>query len=170
MTVVSNNPSMLGVAGILGIHREQVDSRLDRFRRILPSIEASNVFLHVEETDEISHRLDPQGKIDLLKQVDDVLSQNMDHLLGNKVAFVIDHGTSSISGQHIRMKVPFAVSEVIEPLNPTISSARTLETMSRSVNFSIIFLITEHILPRAETRTNIISFKDVVGYIIQFFS
>ena len=26
MTVVSNNPSMLGVAGILGFHREQVDS------------------------------------------------------------------------------------------------------------------------------------------------
>ena len=72
MTVVSNNPSMLGVAGILGIHREQVDSLWTGFDESFRLLRTSNVFLHVEETDEISHRLDPQGKIDLLKKVDDV--------------------------------------------------------------------------------------------------
>lgn len=115
LVMVSNNPSMLGVGGVLGIRREQVDTVWSGFDESFRLLSSSNVFMHVEETDEISHRLDPEGKVALLKQVDDVLMENIDHLIGHKVAFVIDHGTSSISGQHIRMKVPFAISKVVEP-------------------------------------------------------
>ncbi len=46
--------------------------------------------------------------------------ENMDRLLGYRVAFVIDHGTSSITGQHILMKTPFASGEVTEENGPII--------------------------------------------------
>ena len=52
-------------------------------------------------------------KVALLNEVDQILRENVERLQGNRIAFVIDHGTSSITGEHLRMKVPFAVSEVI---------------------------------------------------------
>jgi 2,3-bisphosphoglycerate-independent phosphoglycerate mutase len=49
--------------------------------------------------------------VSLLREVDDLLMENLDRLIGYRVAFVVDHGTSSLTGQHLSMKVPYAAGE-----------------------------------------------------------
>jgi 2,3-bisphosphoglycerate-independent phosphoglycerate mutase len=119
MVVVSKSPSALGVGGLLNIHREVVDNMWTGFQESFRMLRSGNVFMHVEETDDISHRRAPEEKVSLLQEVDNVLMENIDQLIGYRVAFIIDHGTSSISGQHLRMNVPYAVAEVTEPVKPT---------------------------------------------------
>ena len=120
MVMVSKSPSALGVGGLLNIRREVVDNMWSGFQESFRLLRGSNVFMHVEETDDISHRRAPDEKVSLLKEVDDVLMENIDRLIGYRVAFIIDHGTSSLSGNHLRMNVPFAVAEVTEPGKPTV--------------------------------------------------
>lgn len=112
MVIVSKSPSALGVAGVLNMRRRVVDNMWSGFQEAFRLLKGSNVFMHVEETDDISHRLAPDQKVSLLKEVDDLLMENIDRMVGNRVAFVVDHGTSSLSGQHLRMKVPYAAGEV----------------------------------------------------------
>ncbi len=120
MVMVSKSPSALGVGGLLNIHREVVDNMWSGFQESFRLLQSSNVFMHVEETDDISHRRAPDQKVALLKEVDELLMENLDRMIGHRVAFIIDHGTSSLTGQHIRMNVPFAVAEVTEPSKPTV--------------------------------------------------
>jgi 2,3-bisphosphoglycerate-independent phosphoglycerate mutase len=120
MVMVSKSPSALGVGGLLNLHREVVDNMWSGFQESFRLLRSSNVFMHVEETDDISHRRAPDQKVSLLKEVDDVLMENLDRLIGYRVAFIIDHGTSSLTGQHLRMNVPYAVAEVTEPTKPTV--------------------------------------------------
>ncbi len=118
MIMISKSPSALGVGGFLGIRREQVDNMWSGFQEAFRRLESSNVFMHVEETDDISHRRSPQEKVAMLREVDDLLMENLDRLIGHRVAFIIDHGTSSLTGQHLRMRTPFAVAEVTEAKAP----------------------------------------------------
>ena len=120
MVMISKSPSALGVGGLLNIRRDVVDNMWSGFQEAFRLLRSGDVFMHVEETDDISHRRAPDQKVSMLKEVDDILMENLDRLLGHRVAFIVDHGTSSISGQHLRMKVPFAVSEVVEPSEPTV--------------------------------------------------
>jgi 2,3-bisphosphoglycerate-independent phosphoglycerate mutase len=120
LVMVSKSPSALGVGGLLNLHREVVDNMWSGFQESFRLLRSSNVFMHVEETDDISHRRAPDQKVSLLQEVDNVLMENIDQLMGYRVAFIIDHGTSSISGQHLRMNVPYAVAEVTEPVKPTV--------------------------------------------------
>jgi 2,3-bisphosphoglycerate-independent phosphoglycerate mutase len=115
MVVISKSPSALGAAGVLNMRRRVVDNMWSGFQESFRLLKTSNVFMHVEETDEISHRLAPEQKASYLKEVDDLLMENLDRLLGHRVGFVIDHGTSSLSGQHLRMNVPYTVGEVAHP-------------------------------------------------------
>jgi 2,3-bisphosphoglycerate-independent phosphoglycerate mutase len=94
------------------MRRRVVDNMWSGFQEAFRLLKGSNVFMHVEETDDISHRLAPDQKVSLLKEVDDLLMENIDRMVGSRVAFVVDHGTSSLSGQHLRMKVPYAAGEV----------------------------------------------------------
>jgi 2,3-bisphosphoglycerate-independent phosphoglycerate mutase len=112
MVIISKSPSALGVAGVLNMRRRVVDNMWSGFQEAFRLLKTSNVFMHVEETDDISHRLAPDQKVSLLKEVDDLLMENIDRMVGSRVAFVVDHGTSSLSGQHLRMKVPYAAGEV----------------------------------------------------------
>lgn len=120
MVVVSKSPSALGVGGVFNMRREVVDNMWSGFQESFRMLRSSNVFMHVEETDDISHRRAPMEKVAMLKEVDDLLMENIDRLIGYRVAFIIDHGTSSLSGQHLLMKVPFAVAEVTEPVAPKV--------------------------------------------------
>lgn len=120
MVMVSKSPSALGVGGLLGMHRKQVDNMWSGFQEAFRRLEQGDVFMHVEETDDISHRRAPDQKVSMLREVDSLLMENIDRLIGHRVAFIIDHGTSSLSGQHLKMNVPFAVSEVVEPTAPTV--------------------------------------------------
>ncbi len=112
MVIISKSPSALGVAGVLNMRRRVVDNMWSGFQEAFRLLKSSNVFMHVEETDDISHRLAPDQKVSLLREVDDLLMENIDRMTGNRVAFVVDHGTSSISGQHLHMKVPYTAGEV----------------------------------------------------------
>lgn len=120
MVMISKSPSALGVGGLLNIRRDVVDNMWSGFQEAFRLLRSGNVFMHVEETDDISHRREPDQKVSMLKEVDNLLMENLDRLLGHRVALVVDHGTSSLSGQHLPNKVPFAVSEVIEPSEPTV--------------------------------------------------
>lgn len=129
LVVISKSPSALGAAGVLNMRRRVVDNMWSGFQESFRLLKTSNVFMHVEETDEISHRLAPEQKVSLLKEVDDLLVENLDRLLGHRVGFVIDHGTSSLTGQHLRMNVPYAVGEAARPGKRTVRFAE--DTPSR---------------------------------------
>ncbi|HOB38609.1 MAG TPA: hypothetical protein PLD09_00015 [Methanomassiliicoccaceae archaeon] len=120
MVMISKSPSALGVGGLLHVRRDVVDNMWSGFQEAFRLLQSGDVFMHVEETDDISHRRAPDEKVGMLKEVDDLLMENLDRLIGHRVAFIVDHGTSSITGQHLNMKVPFAVSEVVEPSEPTV--------------------------------------------------
>ena len=120
MVMISKSPSALGVGGLLNVRRDVVDNMWSGFQEAFRLLQSGDVFMHVEETDDISHRREPDQKVSMLKEVDDLLMESLDRLLGHRVAFIVDHGTSSLSGQHLRTNVPFAVSEVVEPSEPTV--------------------------------------------------
>lgn len=120
MVVISHSPSALGVAGVLNMRRRVVDNMWSGFQESFRLLKTSNVFMHVEETDEISHRRAPDQKVSMLKEVDDILLENVERMMGHRVAFVIDHGTSSLSGQHILMKTPYTAGEVRVPNRRTV--------------------------------------------------
>lgn len=109
MTVFSKSPSVLGVAAFLGLDTHRVSDYADGLENAISQLEVSNVIWHVEETDDVSHRRLPRRKTELIKEVDRLLEDNKKALEGYKVAFIVDHGTSSITGQHLIMNVPFAV-------------------------------------------------------------
>ncbi len=115
MIMVSKSPPALGVGRMMGMRSLQVEGLWSGFRESFRLLQSSNVLMHVEETDEISHKRLPMEKVALLREVDQILGENLERLRGHRIAFIVDHGTSSMTGEHIRMKVPFAVSEVINP-------------------------------------------------------
>jgi len=115
MVMISKSPSALGVGGLLNIRRDVVDNMWSGFQEAFRLLRSGDVFMHVEETDDISHRKAPDQKVSMIREVDDLLLENIDRLYGHRVAFVVDHGTSSLTGQHLSERVPFAVSEVVEP-------------------------------------------------------
>lgn len=120
VVVVSTSPSALGVAGVLNMRRRVVDNMWSGFQESFRLLKTSHVFMHVEETDEISHRRAPDQKVSMLKEVDDILLENVERMMGHRVAFVIDHGTSCLSGQHILMRTPYAAGEVKVPDRRTV--------------------------------------------------
>ncbi len=63
MAVVSKSPSALGVGGVLGMRRVQVDNMWSGFQESFRLLHTSNVFMHVEETDDISHCRSPKEKL-----------------------------------------------------------------------------------------------------------
>lgn len=130
MVMISRSPSALGVGGLLNVRREMVDNMWSGFQEAFRQLGSGDVFMHVEETDDISHRRAPDQKVSMLREVDDLLMENLDRLLGHTVALVVDHGTSSLTGQHLRGSVPYAVAKVREPDRPT---ARFCENSLRHV-------------------------------------
>lgn len=112
MVFFSKSPSVLGVAALYGLEGHEVSNYGEGFRQALPRLKDGNVFFHVEETDDISHKQDPKKKVEMLRDIDRMLSSSSSKLKGHDVSFIIDHGTSSLSGEHMAMKVPFAMAEI----------------------------------------------------------
>jgi 2,3-bisphosphoglycerate-independent phosphoglycerate mutase len=107
----SKSPSVTGVAALFGLESHEVSNYHEGFKLALPRLSKNNVFLHIEETDDISHRKSPMKKVEMIEDIDVMLSSASKKLKGHRIAFIVDHGTSSISGEHIVMKVPFAMAE-----------------------------------------------------------
>ena len=74
-------------------------------------IKQEDVFLHVEETDDVSHKRAPREKVELLESVDKELMRNSKSFSDCRIAVIVDHGCSSVTGEHIVMKVPYAICE-----------------------------------------------------------
>lgn len=108
MTAVSDSPTALGVAAALGHRIHLVKDLDDRFPVARDALDRGNVFLHVDEVDEYSHQKDPMKKVRVLEHTDRMMSEYFGD--AERIVYFVDHGTSSITGEHIIMDVPFWTS------------------------------------------------------------
>jgi len=109
--VYSNSPSALGVGVFLGMDKVWIDDLEERVERAVISLEGRDVLLHIEEIDDASHKRDPGVKMEVLNEVDRLLDRYLKGKEGVRLSLIVDHGASSLSGEHIMHPVPFAVSE-----------------------------------------------------------
>lgn len=104
LTIVSNSPTALGISKALGEQSIRVEDLSERFpvaRDILPH---SNVLLHVDETDEYSHQRRSDVKVDILELTDRLMQEYFPDV--EKLVYLVDHGTSCITGEHLPVTVP----------------------------------------------------------------
>lgn len=104
LTVVSNSPTALGIAKALGEQSIRVEDLSDRFPIARDHLSHSNVLLHVDETDEYSHQHRPDVKVDILELTDRLMQQYFPDV--ERLVYLVDHGTSSITGEHLPITVP----------------------------------------------------------------
>ena len=105
MTAVSNTPTALGISGSMGHNIFCVNDIEERVRTAKKELEKNDVFLHIDEIDEYSHQKNPHKKVRILETTDRILSKYFSG--DDRIVFFIDHGTSSVTGEHILMNVPF---------------------------------------------------------------
>jgi 2,3-bisphosphoglycerate-independent phosphoglycerate mutase len=117
MTVISKSPSALGVSAFLGINSKRVAGYKEGIKEAASMIKNGDVFLHVEETDDISHKRAPREKVQLLEEVDKELVRHSKSFSDCRIACIVDHGCSSVTGEHIVMKVPYAISDHALPFS-----------------------------------------------------
>jgi len=105
MAAVSDSPTALGIAASLGHDIHFIDDLEERFPLARDLLKEGNVFLHIDEVDEYSHQKDPMKKIAVLERTDKLMSEYFNDV--ERIVYFVDHGTSSISGEHLIMDVPF---------------------------------------------------------------
>lgn len=101
----SDSPTSLGVCASLGYDTEIVEDLDDRFPMAREALDNGNVFLHLDEIDEYSHMKDCRRKVDILEHVDRKMEEYFSDC--DRIIYFIDHGTSSMTGEHLPMEVPF---------------------------------------------------------------
>ena len=104
MTAVSSSPTALGVAASLGYGIRLRRDLESRFPEAIDALGKGNVFLHFDEIDESSHEKDHLKKIRLLERIDTLMERNFGD--AERIVYLVDHGTSCITGEHILMEVP----------------------------------------------------------------
>jgi 2,3-bisphosphoglycerate-independent phosphoglycerate mutase len=109
LAVISKSPSALGVGKFLGMETIRVPGFKEGVKVASHLLDKQDVFLHIEETDDISHKCNPKDKLRLIEEIDREMMRYARRFRECQVALLIDHGASSITGEHMRMKVPFAV-------------------------------------------------------------
>lgn len=113
LTIISKSPSVLGIGNILGFSSIRVSNSVSEgLDKSLEYLKTSNVLLHVEEIDDISHTKSFSLKMSILEDIDLKLRSKIEEMEGFRVAIIIDHGTSSLTGKHLDVNVPFTVSKV----------------------------------------------------------
>ena len=101
----SDSPTSLGVCASLGYDVEIVEDLDERFVAAKEALEHGNVFLHLDEVDEYSHMKDWRRKVDILEYMDRKMKEHFSDC--DRIIYFIDHGTSSITGEHLPIVVPF---------------------------------------------------------------
>lgn len=101
----SDSPTSLGVCKSLGYDSEIVEDLDERFPAAREALEHGNVFLHLDEIDEYSHMKDWRRKVEILEHVDRKMEEYFSDC--DRIIYFIDHGTSSITGEHLPIEVPF---------------------------------------------------------------
>ncbi|MBR2254924.1 MAG: phosphoglycerate mutase [Candidatus Methanomethylophilaceae archaeon] len=108
LTAISNSPTSLGICASLGYGSVLIDDLDERFPAAKKLLEEGDVFLHIDEVDEYSHMKDPLLKKQVLEHVDDLMAEYFSDV--ENIIYFVDHGTSSITGEHILMDVPLWTS------------------------------------------------------------
>ena len=108
MTAISNTPTAVGVSRSLGHDIRYIRDIEERFVTAKKELEHGDVFLHLDEIDEYSHQRDPSKKVRILEHMDSMFSKYFSK--DDRIVFFVDHGTSSMNGEHILMDVPFWTS------------------------------------------------------------
>lgn len=108
---LSNSPSALGVGAFLGMEKMWIDDLEERIEKASLVVNESDVLLHIEEIDDMSHKRDPQKKLEFLEEVDILLKRYFQGKSDVRLSLIVDHGASSLTGEHDENPVPFAVSE-----------------------------------------------------------
>lgn len=101
----SDSPTSLGVCASLGYEAEIVEDLDERFVAAREALDDGNVFLHLDEVDEYSHMKDWRRKLEILEYMDKKMKENFSDC--DRIIYFIDHGTSSITGEHLPIEVPF---------------------------------------------------------------
>ena len=108
MTAISNSPTALGVSVMMGYERIYEKDIEQRFVIASEKLKEGDVFLHIDEVDEYSHQRDPEKKVRVLEFADKMFRK---YFTGaERIMFFVDHGTSSLTGEHLLMDVPFWTS------------------------------------------------------------
>jgi 2,3-bisphosphoglycerate-independent phosphoglycerate mutase len=115
MTAISDSPTALGIAAMLGHKIKLVEKLEDRFPIARRALREGNVFLHMDEVDEYSHEKDPLKKVRVLELIDSLMAEYFSDC--KRMVFFVDHGTSCVTGKHILMDVPFRTSFPCYPQN-----------------------------------------------------
>jgi len=101
----SDSPTSLGVCASLGYDTEIIEDLDERFPAAREALDKGNVFLHLDEIDEYSHMKDWRRKVEILEHVDKKMEEYFSDC--DRIMYFIDHGTSSITGEHLPIEVPF---------------------------------------------------------------
>lgn len=104
----SNGPTALGICASMGYGAELIDDLEERFLAAKKALDEGDVFLHIDEIDEYSHKKDPLLKKQILEKSDRLLSEHFSDV--ENIIIFVDHGTSSITGEHILTDVPIWTS------------------------------------------------------------
>ena len=108
MTAISDSPTPLGICASLGHEIHLVEDLDDRFPIAQEKLKHGNVFLHMDEVDEYSHQKDPMKKVRILEHIDSMMQEYFSD--AERIVYFVDHGTSSVTGNHILTDVPFWTS------------------------------------------------------------
>lgn len=105
MAAISDSPTPLGLCASFGHKIHLVEDLEERFPIAVDALEKGDVFLHIDEIDEYSHQKDPAKKVRVLELADRLMGEYFGD--AEKIVFLVDHGTSSITGEHLPCEVPF---------------------------------------------------------------
>lgn len=108
MMAISDSPTSLGICASLGHRICLVEDMDDRFPIARDALKKGNAFLHLDEVDEYSHQRDPMKKVGILEHIDSMMEEYFSDQ--ERIVYFVDHGTSSVTGAHILMDVPFWTS------------------------------------------------------------
>ncbi len=105
MTAISDSPTPLGICASLGQRTHLINNMDERFPVAKEALKHGNVFLHMDEVDEYSHQKDPAKKVRVLEHIDSMMERYFSDT--ERIVYFVDHGTSSVTGEHILTNVPF---------------------------------------------------------------
>jgi len=108
LITISDSPTALGVSASLGQGYKLVKDLDDRFPTAQKDLETANVLLHMDEVDEYSHQKDPKKKVRVLEHIDRMMEKHFSDV--ERIVYFVDHGTSSVTGEHLPVRVPFWTS------------------------------------------------------------
>jgi len=108
LMTISDSPTALGISASLGQGYKLIRDLDDRFPIAQKDLETTNVLLHMDEVDEYSHQKDPKKKVRILEHIDEMMEKHFSD--AERIVYFVDHGTSSLTGEHLPVRVPFWTS------------------------------------------------------------